>query len=196
MILGGDECSQTQRGNNNAYCQDNPIGWLNWELSDVRKAFLGFVQQLIQVRRAQPVLRRRRFFQGRRLRGSEVKDLAWFEPSGEEMTDEDWNAQFVRCLGVRLAGDTIEEVDQRGERIMGDTLLVLLNAHDGQIPFTFPALQPGQEWELIVDTTASQVEPLRIQPGQPYPLEGRSLAIFRLKHNATQGSGFRVQGSG
>ena len=99
MICGGDEIGRTQRGNNNAYCQDNELSWYDWKLDRSARELLAFVQRLIQLRREHPVLRRRRFFQGRRIRGSEVKDLAWFRPDGKEMTDEDWNKGYVRCLG-------------------------------------------------------------------------------------------------
>jgi glycogen operon protein len=161
--------------------QDNELSWLNWELSDAERELLEFVRRMIRLRREQSVLRRRRFFQGRRIRGSDVKDLAWFEPSGQEMTDEAWNAPFVRCLGVRLAGDAIEEVDEHGERIAGETLLLLLNAHDGPIPFTLPVHRADQQWELIVDTTNPQAESRACPADQPYPLGGGSMAVLRIK---------------
>src|SRR6185295_1682576 len=102
MICGGDEIGRTQRGNNNAYCQDNELSWHNWKLDRPARELLAFVRQLFTLRQQHPVLRRRRFFQGRRIRGSEVKDIAWFNPDGKEMTDEEWNQGFVRTLGMRL----------------------------------------------------------------------------------------------
>src|SRR6185436_2983454 len=111
MLCGGDELGRTQGGNNNAYCQDNETSWFDWDLKDRDRQLLAFVQRLIRLRREQPVLRRRRFFQGRRIRGSEIKDIAWFRPDGHEMTDEDWNTGYARSLAVRLAGDAIEEMD-------------------------------------------------------------------------------------
>ena len=122
MICGGDELSHTQKGNNNAYCQDNELTWLNWELTPPQQEFLEFVKLATRIRREQPVFQRRKFFQGRKIRGSDIKDLSWFEPNGNEMTDEAWNAGFVKCLGMRLAGDVIGEEDERGEPIIGDTL--------------------------------------------------------------------------
>ena len=110
MLLAGDEIGRTQRGNNNAYCQDNEISWMDWKLDRWKRELLEFTQLLIRLFHQHPVLRRRVFFQGRRIRGSEVKDLAWFKPDGKEMTDDDWNNGFARCLGLRLAGDAIEEV--------------------------------------------------------------------------------------
>jgi glycogen operon protein len=179
MILGGDELSHTQRGNNNAYCQDNEITWLNWRLAGTRKEFLEFIQHVIQIRCNQPVLQRRKFFLGRGIRGSEIKDISWFTPSGEEMTDEAWNAGFVKSLGVRLAGDVMDEVDEHGERIVGDTLLLLLNAHHESISFTLPPHKPEQVWERLFDTAAPDREHARLPGGQAYTLQGRSLALYR-----------------
>ena len=100
----------------------------------------------------QPVLHRRKFFQGRRIRGADIKDISWFDPSGQEMTDEAWNRRVVRCLGVRLAGDVIDEVDERGEPIVGDTLLLLLNADKEVVPFTLPETTLEERWETLIDT--------------------------------------------
>jgi len=183
MICGGDEIGRTQRGNNNAYCQDTELSWHDWKPDRSERELFAFVQRLIQLRREQPVLRRHRFFQGRRIRGSEVKDLAWFRPDGKEMTDEDWNKGYVRCLGIRLAGDAIEETDAKGRPIIGDTLLILLNAHHEMLPFTMPAHKRGVRWELLLDTIGAersrQVKLLK--GGDPYDLEARSLAVLRLR---------------
>jgi isoamylase len=180
MILGGDELSHTQNGNNNAYCQDNKLTWLNWELTDRQKEFLEFVRRLIRIWREQPVLRRRLFFQGRAIHGAGVKDLMWFSPAGKEMTDADWNAGFVRTLGVMLSGDAIEETDEHGERIVGDTLLMLLNAHDGSIPFTIPTRKPGEKWQLLLDTAQNNHHALELPCGHVYQLHARSFVLFRL----------------
>jgi isoamylase len=180
MLLGGDELSHTQRGNNNTYCQDNELTWLNWELDDEQKAFLDFVRRVTGLWRSQPVFQRRRFFLGRRIRGSDIKDISWFDPSGQEMSDEAWNAGFVRCLGVGLAGDLIGDVDAHGEPIVGDTLLLLLNAHHESIPFTLPALKGGQRWELVLDTAEAATESPSGEALNVYPLQGRSLAVWRL----------------
>ena len=116
MMLGGDELSHSQQGNNNAYCQDNELNWLDWELDDRQKSFLEFTQAVIFLRKTQPVFQRRKFFLGRAIRGSNVKDISFFNPSGHEMSDEDWNAGFVRCLGVRLAGDLIGDETSAASR--------------------------------------------------------------------------------
>jgi glycogen operon protein len=178
MICGGDELSHTQKGNNNAYCQDNELTWLNWELNDEQKDFLEFVKRVARTWREQPVLQRRTFFQGRRIRGSDIKDLSWFEPSGKEMSDEAWNAGFVRCLGVRLAGDVIADVDERGEPIRGETLLLLLNAHHEAIPFTLPATRAEHHWESLLDTAEPYGPTLYCVGGQKYLLPGRSMVVL------------------
>ncbi len=180
MLLAGDEIGHTQQGNNNTYCQDNELSWLNWDLDDYRRSLLEFVKRLTALHRTQAVLQRRTFFQGRTIRGSEVKDVAWFDPSGQEMSDDAWNAGFVRCLGVRWAGDAIDEVDEQGERIVGETLLILFNAHHETIPFTLPAHREDQRWQTVVDTTDPHAEPHAFEGGQPYELHPRSLAVLRI----------------
>jgi glycogen operon protein len=180
MMRGGDELSHSQLGNNNAYCQDNEITWLKWDLNTGQREFLEFTKRVVHIWREQPVLQRRRFFQGRAIRGSDVKDISWFGPSGSEMTDEDWNAGFVRCLGVQLAGDVIDEIDERGERIRGDSLLLLLNAHHEMIPFTLPLNRAEESWEHLLDTNQPTTTRPAASSGKPYPLQGRSLALFRL----------------
>lgn len=188
MICGGDEISRTQRGNNNAYCQDNELSWFNWKLNRRDHELLAFTRRLISLRREHAVLRRRQFFQGRHIRGSAVKDLAWFRPDGKEMTDEDWNQGHVRSLGLRLAGDAIEEVDEKGRPILDDTLLVLLNAHHEPVPFTLPAHKRSIRWQIILDTAApkhgKKSHSLQ-RGGTPYNLHARSLAILRLQKKPT-----------
>jgi glycogen operon protein len=180
MICGGDEFGHTQQGNNNAYCHDGELTWLDWTLDEEELSFLEFVRKVIALRRAQPVFQRRTFFHGRKIRGEEVKDICWLTPAGQEMNDEAWNAGFVKCLGVRLAGDQIGELNESGERIKGDTLLVLLNAHHEPIPFSFPAPAAGQRWERLLDTAEAALPAGPVPDGKPYPLEGRSLAVFKV----------------
>ncbi|MDN5942734.1 MAG: glycogen debranching protein GlgX, partial [Nitrospira sp.] len=119
MLLAGDEFGHTQHGNNNTYCQDNETTWLSWNLSDEQRDFLRFVRTVIHIRRTQPVFQRRKFFQGRTIDGNDVPDISWFQPSGKEMTDEDWNAGYTQCLGVRFPGDLIGDVNERNEPITG-----------------------------------------------------------------------------
>jgi len=180
MIHSGDEIGHTQRGNNNAYCQDNEISWLNWELSDEDRHFLEFTRRAIRLWREHPVLQRRRFFQGRPIRGGDVKDISWFGPSGREMSDKAWNDDMVRCLGLRLSGDAMDEVDEHGEPLGGDTLLVLLNANDTAVSFRLPGLPVGRFWDLLIDT-ADRLEVRRpVRGGYRYELMPRSVGVFRL----------------
>jgi glycogen operon protein len=180
MISHGDEVGRTQQGNNNAYCQDNELTWIDWDLTDTQKALFDFTAELIHIRRAQPVLRRRKYFQGRAIRGGGVKDVAWLAADGHEMNDAAWNADFVRSLGMLLSGNAIKEVDERGEPITGDTLLILLNAHTGKVPFKLPALDADQQWQRLVDTADPAVAQRLLKAGTRYPLEGRSVVVLKV----------------
>ncbi len=182
MLRGGDELSHTQHGNNNAYCQDNEISWLDWELDDSQRAFLEFVKQLIRLKREQPALHRPRFFQGRPIRGTEIKDIQWLEPSGREMTDASWHSDLVRSLGVLLAGDLIGESDEFGQPLRGDTLLILLNAYHEPVEFTLPAHGEDACWQLAFNTAADP--PPAGAEGDP-PESWRSDQVFRLDGRAT-----------
>ena len=183
MLCGGDEIGRSQGGNNNAYCQDNDVSWLQWSLSRPAVRLLEFTQRLIRLRRENPVFHRRTFFHGRRVLGAPSKDLSWFRPDGKELTDNDWGNGQMRCLGLRLAGDAIEEVDDRGEPIVGDTFLMLLNAHDLGIAFILPGHDARVRWEPVLDTRAWDVEDRgrAYRPGQVYDLDGRSLVVLRLR---------------
>ncbi len=182
MFLMGDEMGRTQRGNNNAYCQDNEISWLDWTLQDEYGDLLEFTRFLLRLFHEHPVLRRRKFFHGRKIRGSEIKDVTWFRPDGQEMADEDWKNPAGRSLALRLGGDAMEEVDSRGNPIVDDTFLWLLNAHHEPVAFVLPDHGTGPVWELVLDTRqaspASNGQSFR--RGQEFELEARSLALLRL----------------
>jgi isoamylase len=178
MLLAGDELSHTQQGNNNTYCQDNELSWLNWELDEEKKKFFEFVRRATQIWREQPVLKRRKFFSGRSIRGEGIKDVTWFSPSGKDMSDADWSG-FVRCLGMRLAGDLIGETDERGDPIVGDTLLALMNAHHEPIPFTLPSTNEGHRWERLYDTGDDALDHAAFDGGAVYQLKDRSVVLFR-----------------
>jgi glycogen operon protein len=188
MLLAGDGRGRTQQGNNNAYCQDNELSWVDWTLDQRRRDLLAFTQRLIRLFHRHPVLRRRKFFQGRRIRGSEVKDLAWFRPDGQEMSDEDWNNPHARCLGLRLAGDAIEEVDARGNRILDDTLLLVFNAHAEPIPFVLPAHRRKIRWELVLDTHrwGERHHTRSERGGAVYEMAARSLVLFCYRSHHEQ----------
>jgi glycogen operon protein len=173
---------RTQQGNNNAYCQDNELSWLDWPPTETGQRLMDFTRRLIRLKHENPVFHRRMFFQGRRIQGSAVKDLAWFRPDGHEMTDEEWSNNHGRCLGLRLSGDAIEEVDDMGEPIVGDTFLILLNAYHAPVPFVLPSREGRVRWTPVLDTVdwdgVAHRQPLRT--GEQYELAGRSLAVLRL----------------
>jgi isoamylase len=181
MLLAGDEFGQTQHGNNNAYCQDSPIAWLNWNLSEEQRELLEFVRQLVLLRKTQPVFRRRNFFQGRPIHGAEIKDLYWLKPDGEEMTDADWNAAYARCLGMVLPGDQIAEVGDHGERIVGNSFAILFNAHDQPISFRLGARRQDVHWTCVLDTAAPGNALRTFEHMSEFPLQGRSVAVLRAE---------------
>ncbi|MCP2258204.1 glycogen operon protein [Streptoalloteichus tenebrarius] len=158
MLLHGDEFGRTQHGNNNAYCQDNELSWLDWSLAAKNEELLAFTRSLAELRRAHPVFRRRRFFRGRPLRrNDELRDIAWFTPSGEEMTEQDWECGFGRSVSVFLNGDGIPDVDRLGRRVTDDSFLLCFNAHDGAIDFVMPDVEYGDEWTVVLDTASGEV---------------------------------------
>ena len=181
MLLAGDELSHTQQGNNNTYCQDNELTWLNWQLSEDKRNFLEFVKQIISIRRRQPVFQRRKFFQGRSIYGNEIGDITWFEPSGQPMREEAWNAGFNQCFGMRMLGDMIGDVDERGQEIKGDSILLLINAFHEPIPFKIPSQlrRQRQRWQRLIDTALPDAEQIWFASGKAYDLKGRSMVIFR-----------------
>ncbi|MBC7785270.1 MAG: glycogen debranching protein GlgX [Burkholderiales bacterium] len=181
MICGGDELSQSHGGNNNVYCHDSELSWMDWELDSRREGFLNFVRRCTEIWQSQPTLQRRKFFSGRAIRGTDVKDISFFSASGEEMNDDDWNAGFVRCMGTRLAGDLMNEMDERGNPIKGDTLLLLINSHSEAQDFTLPAAAEGDIWQLLLDTANPDLEAasMTLNPGAVYKLTDRSLTLLR-----------------
>ncbi len=178
MLVAGDERGRTQRGNNNAYCQDNEISWVSWDLDEAERDLLYFTQRLIALRKEHPVLHRRTFFQGRSIHGATVKDIAWYRPDGQEMTDEEWNYGFVRSIGLLLNGGLIDERDDRGHQLVDDTFLLLLNAHHEPVVFTLPGDADSPAWERQLDTTNPHADPIAAQPATPYEVGGRSLVVL------------------
>jgi glycogen operon protein len=190
MICGGDEIGRTQGGNNNAYAQDNETSWFNWELDDRRTTLLEFTRRLIQIRRAHPNLHRRKFFQDRGISpgvggrdlggGRQEKDITWLRPDGLEMTEEEWNTGWVRCIGMRLNGRTLDDVNPVGQPIIDDTFLTLINPHTETIQFYMPEDGPGASWEEYLETTCPKREGRRVfRSGEPFELAPRSLALLR-----------------
>ncbi len=183
MLLAGDEMGRTQNGNNNAYCQDNAISWVDWNVAPEGRALARFVRRLTELRGAYPILRRNRFFTGEWNEELGVKDLTWLTPQGEEMTVENWNDPQARCISLILDGRAqATGLRQRGSDV---TVLLALNAYHDTIEFKLPKIPGGRDWLLLLDTTRE--EPVDEADAQhfaferPYPVSGRSLALFRLR---------------
>ncbi|GAC1516835.1 MAG: glycogen debranching protein GlgX [Gemmatimonadaceae bacterium] len=157
MLAHGDELGRTQRGNNNAYAQDNETTWVNWNLDDRQRSLLEFTRHVLTIRHANPVLRRRHFFRGQPMGDSGIKDLTWIRPDGEEMTDGEWNDGERHILGMLIYGDATDDTDERGRPIRGDTLLLILNAADGEATFTFPKLPGSRIWTELVNTATDHL---------------------------------------
>jgi len=175
MLLGGDELGRTQQGNNNAYCQDNEISWLDWEAVD--QDLLAYARRLIALRREHPVFRRRRWFLGRPIRGA--PDIAWVKPDGTEMADVDWDSGFARCLGLFLNGDAIPTPDERGQPVVDDSFLLLLSAHDEPIDWTLPTQwSDDRAWEVVADTSGA-LDPETATDKPEITLGPRSVLILR-----------------
>jgi isoamylase len=178
MLFSGDELGHTKQGNNNTYCQDNELTWLNWDLDDRKEALLNFVRRVIKVFHAHPVFHRRRFFHGKAIQGEEAPEIAWIDPTGKEMSSQAWQESFVRCLGVQLFGGQID-VDEHGESIVSDTVLLLFNAdHGNKIPFCLPAPQDGNSWKLLFDTARPDADLTGTLSAQQYALEPCSMVAL------------------
>jgi isoamylase len=180
MLYQGDDIGHTQLGNNNAYCQDSSISWVNWDLQPQDRDLLAFVQRLINLRKRHPIFRRRHFFQGRPIKGANIKDVLWLNPAGHEMSEDEWRDSSVRCLGMFLSGQGLDETDERGRRLSDENFLVLLNAHHEDVEFVLPAYRPGARWTAWMDT--SREGGLRpadtYDSGASYPLQARSMVVL------------------
>jgi glycogen operon protein len=178
MVLHGDEVARTQRGNNNAYCQDNETTWVPWKLSEDQRQMLEWTKRVVRYRKEHAVLRRRHFFSGRSIRGDGFKDISWLKPDGAEMSDADWDDEGVRALAVWLAGEAADVYDEKYNRIVGDTLLVLMNSYDEPIEFRLPPTPAKARWSLALDTSRPGSLPKQFPAGAPYSLPARSMAIL------------------
>jgi glycogen operon protein len=180
MLLAGDERNRTQYGNNNAYCQDNPLGWVDWSLDDTGHALLDWTRRLIRLRREHPALHRRRFFQDRSIHGRRVREVEWLGPDGRELSEAEWSEATVGPLGMLLNGREMDEIDEQGQQLHDDILLLLLNPGAKALRFTLPIVSGGAAWEPLLDSAkpGDALPPAR--PGAVYRLMGRSLALLRI----------------
>ncbi len=177
MLLGGDEFSRSQGGNNNAYCQDNETSWLNWDFSSDQKEHLSFVRKVSELWRTQPVLQRSKFFQ-KPMEESDSHDIHWLTPHATPMQPSDWEADFARCVGVLLDGKMRDEVDEQGRPLVGDSLLMLFNASDLDLPFVLSKVAETEYWEVAIDTFNPKKHQRRCEGGAIYPLTAKSIVIL------------------
>jgi glycogen operon protein len=178
MLLGGDEFGRTQQGNNNGYCQDNEVSWYSW--TDIDAEMLDWCRRVVALRRAHPAFRRRRWFQGRQIRG--IDDLAWFRPDGAEMNDDDWDTGYARSVGVFLNGASIQASDAFGERVVDDDFLVLFNASDQALDWRLPPRRWGRRWAVVLDTDDVRRGATRhaaAKPDSEVRLTERSMMVLR-----------------
>ena len=181
MLLGGDEFSRTQHGNNNAWCQDNEISWFDWDWGDDQRALLEFTQRLIRLRREHPAFRRPAFLEGRGSPGSDLPDVWWMRPDGRRMTQRDWRRGDARAIGMFLNGEEIHLLTPRGERVADDSFLLLFNAHYEPIEFKLPTKRFGTRWQLALSTA----EPDVAEGSRSYvaraavPVESRTVIVLR-----------------
>ncbi|MGH7912902.1 MAG: glycogen debranching enzyme, partial [Candidatus Dormibacteraceae bacterium] len=175
MLLAGDEVGRTQGGNNNAYCQDNDISWLDWEHQD--QDLLRFTKMLLQLRRDHPVFHRRRWFQGRPIRSRDIGDIVWLKPDAEVMTEEDWKNGQALALAIYLNGKEIASTDDHGRREQDDTFYLLCNGSYEPLDFRLPGKDFGKAWTRVFETGSPAGR--RYRAGDPVRLEGRSLALLR-----------------
>jgi len=180
MLVAGDELGRTQRGNNNAYNQDNEISWVDWE--NIDEDLLEFTKRLIDMRRRHRVFRRRRWFQGRPIHGSDVKDVGWFRPDGSPMDDEDWRVGFAKSLGVFLNGEQMDSTNPRGDPVVDDSFYILFNAHHDRVDFTTPGEDWGKGWLKVLDTFDPAAGEDSFGVRAQVPVQGLSLVVLRRAH--------------
>jgi len=181
MLVAGDEISRTQQGNNNGYCQDNDISWLNWASAD--KELLEFSKKLIHIRKNHPIFRRRRWFKGLPIKGIGLEDIAWFLPEGIEMPDENWNHDFAKSLAVFLNGNGIRTLGPKGEQIVDDSFYAIFNAHYEPITFVLPEEKYGKHWIKVLDTSTAFVSDENdgevFKPGDSVIADSRSVILLK-----------------
>jgi isoamylase len=178
MLLAGDEIHHTQQGNNNAYCQDGPLTWIDWNLDEAARELLAFTRQVFAIRAANPVLRRRSFFHGRELSGTGLKDVAWLRPDGTELTELDWHDPHIHVLGMLIHGQATDEKDDHGRPVVGRTLLLLVNGGSRPRAFTLPRLDRPGEWHELLHTARPGTRTVK---GEAQNLQGHALVLLRYE---------------
>ncbi len=179
MISHGDEYGRTQQGNNNAYCQDSELAWMDWDWNEKQKALFDFTRRVIEIRNAHPVMHRRRYFKNRKIQGEGIKDIRWLNTDGIDMSQEEWDTSFIRCMGMLLNGELMKEMDEFGNELQKDILLILVNSYWEPISFTLPHEDLDVNWEVLLDTSQEE------QPDHPerirnvYRIGGRSMVLLK-----------------
>ncbi|WP_448455062.1 glycogen debranching protein GlgX [Mycolicibacterium phlei] len=182
MIAHGDELGRTQQGNNNVYCQDNELSWIDWPNADTE--LMEFTRAVSQLRAEHPVFRRRRFFSGRPVRqrgGQRLPDIAWLSPDGSEMGDDDWDSGFAKCIAVWLNGQGIPDLDVRGQRVVDDSFLLCFNAHYEPIDFVVPDKRFGTAWRAVIDTAAGLGDELTVAAGEKITVDARAVVVLQAE---------------
>jgi len=180
MITGGDEFGRSQRGNNNAYCQDNEISWYDWDAVD--DDLLAYTRELIQLRHDHPVFRRRRWFEGRNVHGTDRRDIAWYNTDGELMSSDAWSRAYAKSLAVYLNGKGLETPDERGERVVDDSFLVLFNAHSSPVHFTMPEDLRGLEWNIVLYSATGLTPELPVVAPEDGDVAGWSVMVLKKRN--------------
>jgi isoamylase len=183
MLLGGDEFGRTQQGNNNAYCQDSDISWFDWTMGEAAQKQLAFTKRLIQLRRDYPILRRSRFLTGEHDSQLDIRDVTWISAGGGEMTPEEWNTGWIRCFGAMLDGRCRKTaVARHGE---DDSVLIIMNASEGEVDFKLPHTSAGPQWTLLLDTVfADGASDAPFAFDSSYKAAGRSFSLFVAAESA------------
>ena len=179
MISHGDEYGRTQQGNNNAYCQDNELAWMHWNWDERNRKLFEFTRKIISIRDAYPVTHRRRYFMNRRIQGEGIKDIRWLNTDGIDMSQEEWETSFIRCMGMLLNGELMQEMDEHGNDLMKDILLILVNSYWEPISFTLPHEDLSVRWEVLVDTDKEEIPETPEMVQNVYQIQARSLVLLK-----------------
>lgn len=179
MISHGDEYGRTQRGNNNAYCQDNELTWMDWDWNEDQWKLFEFTRKIIAIRKEHPMTHRRRYFKNRRIQGEGIKDIRWLNTDGIDMSDEEWQTSFIRCMGMLLNGNIMQEIDECGNELKKDILLILVNSYWEPITFTLPRESLGTLWVVLVDTQEDEISEIPGKVEGTYEIAARSLVLLK-----------------